>query len=190
MIGVMTALARAVLEHADAFEWSVQGFGMIRTYCDPAKRYRLNVWDNDLAIPNVSLIHDHPWNFRSWILCGGMANQRFLEFRHWGEEFEWMQIIPGHDGGSQGPRYATRLHAMAEEHYSAGGSYHQFKDEIHRSVFQNGTVTINDRTERGEDVARVFWPAGEEWVDAKPRLALPGELHRTVKRALIRMMNQ
>jgi len=48
-----------------------------------------------------------------------------------------------------------------------------------------GTVTLNERTRVGTgEHARVFWPAGEDWVNAKPRQATPREIDRTTELAL------
>ena len=50
------ALIRNVLEDSNR-EWTIQGFGFLRTYFGPAdkpKMYRLNLWDGRFAVPNVS----------------------------------------------------------------------------------------------------------------------------------------
>ena len=77
----LRAVVKTMLMYPHAFEWSVQGFGMLRAYFDKDKVYRLNIWDHDLAVPNVSVIHDHPWSFTSWIINGEATNTKDLEFR-------------------------------------------------------------------------------------------------------------
>ena len=76
---VLRATVRDVLEHPYPREWTVQGFGMLRTYLDPDKRFRLNVWHSKLAIPNVSIVHDHPWHFTSWVMGGNFTNVRYTK---------------------------------------------------------------------------------------------------------------
>lgn len=71
------AFARSVLEHADSYDWTTMGFGMIRTYLDVDKQWRLNVWDDRLQVPGVSTIHDHPWSFTSFICAGCLNNRRY-----------------------------------------------------------------------------------------------------------------
>lgn len=73
-------------------DWTVQGFGMLRCYLDSDKRFRLNIWDDRLAVPHVSVIHDHPWSFDSWIINGIFHNQRFEEASH-GMPYDYMVII-------------------------------------------------------------------------------------------------
>ena len=86
-------LVRRVLEDRHS-KWTVQGFGFLRTYFGPPdapKKFRLNLWDSDFTIPNVSTIHDHPWSFKSIIVAGDFYNQRYrllptvlIRFRHTG----------------------------------------------------------------------------------------------------------
>lgn len=150
-------------------EWSVQGFGMLRTYLDKEARFRLNIWDKSLAVPNVSIVHDHPWSFTSWIVSGFMVNQRYRESLY-GPLFKWANIVPGPDGGmDRDSGGLVRLDCCMQEHYAPGDSYVQRADEVHASFPEDGCITINDRVRIGADKARVFWPAHTEWVDAKPR---------------------
>jgi hypothetical protein len=62
-------------------EWTAQGFGFLRTYFGPPdqpKRFRLNLWDARFTVPNVSTIHDHPWDFKSLIVAGDFGNKRYV----------------------------------------------------------------------------------------------------------------
>src|SRR5258708_2442216 len=85
--------------------WSVQGFGMMRTYIGPPdnpKEYRLNIWDRELAVPNVSTIHDHPWHFDSIVIGGAFVNQRF----HFSTDYDrathvYTTIKTGEGGGME-----------------------------------------------------------------------------------------
>lgn len=183
--GAMQALVLSVLTKADAYEWSVQGFGMMRTYLDPHKRYRLNIWDSSLAVPDVSIIHDHPWDFHSWVISGAFRNQRYAVGR--GEQYKCMIIEPGDQGGPRGEAETILLQKCGLETYGPGDEYSQRAYEVHASYYDDGTVTLNDRTNRGEDIARVCWLEGG-WVDAKPRVATPAEIDLVVQRALFGAM--
>src|SRR6185503_17239495 len=67
-------LVRDVLETPHDRIWTLQGFGMLRTYLGDDMNMRLHVWDARHAAPNVSSIHNHPWGFTSLILSGEMEN--------------------------------------------------------------------------------------------------------------------
>ena len=167
---------------------------MLRCYLDEDKRYRLNIWDPAFAVPYVSIVHDHPWSFTSWIINGVFTNVRYdidpaplCHSPGWGDAlFDWQVIRTGPGGGPEGGDSGTlHLRARAPERYVTGDTYHQEPSEIHESHFIDGTVTLNDRTRLPDgDHARVFWPAGTAWVDAEPRDATPGEVATTVRRAL------
>lgn len=188
------AIRSILLDPHSRREWSVQGFGMLRTYIGQGRRFRLNVWHSELAVPNVSLIHDHPWDFESLILAGQLGNRRYVERgacecpRHAlsSPTHQWKRIQPGenYDGTHVEEGVATLLPAYASETYFPRHVYKQQAKEIHATSYLDGTVTLNDRTPVGEDLARVFWPYGEEWVDAKPRPATREEIDFATNRAL------
>lgn len=186
---VLRAACKAVLEHPLGFDWTVQGFGFIRTYFGD-KRVRLNVWDPALTFNSVSTIHDHPWAFQSWVISGQFFNQRYVEELGSIASFlapthNFGVLHTGVDGGMTAERGTARLIACRREAYLVGDTYRQAADEIHRSEFSPGAVTINERlgdTER----ARVFWPIDEEWKDAMPRYATEKEVARTTALALMK----
>ena len=179
------AFVKDMLARPDNWDWSVQGFGMLRTYLDSGKRFRLNIWDSELAVPNVSLIHDHPWDFVSYVISGRFTNIRYFKDPN-GDEYDWMIIRTGPGGGPEGADGTTRmLPSIRPEYYLPGNYYTQSAEEIHKSVFADGTVTLNDRIYRPDaDHATVFWPHGEQWVDAEPRAATLDEVYRACERAL------
>lgn len=185
----MRALVYSILLKPSQHTWTVQGFGMLRTYIGRGKEHRLNVWHNDLSVPNVSTIHDHPWHFASWILNGQMLNTRFVEASTdligVGDLFEYMTIKCGEGGGPEGLVQTTRLMPVEQERYRAGGFYAQQSHEIHTTYFEDGTVTLNERVMLADcDHARVFWPAGKRWVDAEPRRATLQEIQMATRAAL------
>ncbi len=173
-------------------EWTVQGFGFLRTYFGPAdapKKFRLNLWDSRFTVPNVSTIHDHPWSLKSLIVAGRLWNQRYtLEQRE-----SYSPCFPTHaftiiktgEGGGleKSPIQTCNLIAKVEEAYYLGGTYAQRADEIHETRFFDGTITLNERVGDTEH-ARVFWPYGTEWVDAMPRPATPYEVASAVDYSL------
>jgi len=184
LIPHMKAFVLDVLHHAHEREWSVQGFGMLRTYIGGDKRFRLNVWHSEFAVPNVSIIHNHPWNFRSWIMTGRFTNVRFQ--LGVGQPYQAMEIEPGDQGGATGMPSTCIMSEMPPEDYFPGDTYEQAWNEVHASFYKDGTVTLNDRTggPTGRDArAMVYWRDGD-WVDAKPRPATRDEVAFAASEAL------
>lgn len=186
------ALVEEHLRSPDTVEagWTVQGFGMIRTYVGPLsnrKKFRLNIWDDRLTVPNVSTVHDHPWDFESHIVAGVFVNQRYaiLPPSEYGcPTHSYTTIKTGTGGGLESaPVQACGLRRAAPEMYQAGATYAQVADEVHESLPARGTVTINERVGDTEH-ARVFWPIGTEWVSAEPREATIREVQAAIKSAL------
>jgi hypothetical protein len=179
------AMAQMILEHSvqnpTKFDWSIQGFGMLRLYLP--QDMRLNVWNSRFRIPNVSLIHTHPWNFESYIERGKLTNIRYERVD---EEptHEYAVIKPGPGGGIMERMGLVSLGMFNPEFYSAGDVYAQKASEIHLSAPQDGCVTINMRQRVGADEALVFWPVGEEWISAEPRRATPDEVRAFCQTAI------
>jgi hypothetical protein len=174
-------------------EWTVQGFGFLRTYFGPPdapKQFRLNLWDSEFTVPNVSVIHDHPWDFKSLIVAGETGNQRYLisKLKSLGAPTHAVTTITcGVEG--KGAKYtswdACVLTPEPFEHYYAGHVYAQRAREIHETKFLDGSVTLNERVGDTQH-ARVFWPWGTHWVDATPRPATSEEVSTAVNRSLER----
>lgn len=201
MFFAMRELVRDCLLTPHARVWTVQGFGMFRCYFGPAddpKQYRLNLWDSRFKVPGVSTVHDHPWHFNSWIMGGNFTNVRYrlgtIDYASVGRPAVsaagWTHhgttIKTGEGGGPDGSlTFNCYLHRLQPEMYSAGDHYEQNADEIHESFYDDGTVTLNKRTRVGDgEHARVFWPFGQEWVDAKPRRATTAEINDAISLAL------
>lgn len=72
-------LVRSVLENWANHRWSLQGFGMLRAYLSDRK-LRLHVWNSKFAVPDVTTIHDHPWNFESLVVAGKITNTRYRTY--------------------------------------------------------------------------------------------------------------
>ena len=194
LFNALRASVRLTLEHPDIFNgWTVQGFGMLRCYIPGPiydKQFRLNIWDPTLTVPHVSTIHDHPWHFRSWIINGQFANLRYVEDRIDGTPYEYRVIHTGIEAAAPNldkPRLKMKMDLWADkvEIYKTGDTYMQRADEIHCSIPAPYTVTLNERTRIGDgEHARVFWPDGQEWVDAKPRTASRDEIIQATALAL------
>lgn len=158
--------------------WTLQGFGMLRTYLDPDEVERLHIWDTGKANAEVSTVHNHAWDFESLIYSGRLANQRYLRDAA-GLPWHYALIKPGECGGIThahvDPLY---LSESPREYYAPGMRYRQDVVELHESLPTPGTVTVIKRTfhhDRSLDTATVAWKTGS-WVTAEPRPATDGEV--------------
>lgn len=167
---------RNFLDHPYDREWSIQGFGMLRTYLDADQKYRLHIWDPQAAVEEVSSIHDHPWDFTSEVISGQITNVLFLE-DSFGLEHMAVNIRCGVGGGMIGTPEKIGLHEKSRTTYIAGMGYSQHAEELHMSLPAPGTVTLITRHFRPDnrDIARVIWPKGD-WVSAEPRPATEREI--------------
>lgn len=169
-------LVQQVLKHRAEFKWTLQGFGMLRTHFDGDMR--MNIWDDRFAVPGIidSSVHDHPWRFESYVVAGRVRNVRYeivtKDNQEMGDTSYNMQSIKtGVSGAVFGPIEPVILAAFPTESYSAGQKYSQEADEIHLSMPDRHTITINDREYKTDrTTARVFW-RGEKWITAAPREA-------------------
>lgn len=180
----LKVLVADILKHPLRYNWTLQGFGMLRTHLP--NDARLNIWDSRyMAVPKPSMIHDHPWDFDSVVVCGLLTNRRYkvLEDRgnldpttHGVDLYTELTIKPGIGTEKRGTRCVILL-PRPEEFYKEGMSYRQYHDEVHETDYEDGTITLNLRN-RGnrDDVARVYYPAGTEWQTAEPRPATVAEI--------------
>lgn len=173
MFSYVKALVTHVLLHPFDLEWTAQGFGMIRCYPD-GDEVRLNIWHRAFLVPGVSTIHNHPWNLESLCVGGRLFNQRFIKDAPLGVRYQHVLLKPG-KAVLLSEINQVRLEAKFIEIYNPGESYVQVASEVHETKYVDGTVTINKRTERGPDVADVYWLEGP-WGSAKPRAATEQEI--------------
>lgn len=191
------ALARAILENAQDFKWTVQGMGFMRLHL--AGHCRLHVWDSRLRVPGVSMIHDHlQWALNSTVLSGELVNRKYRVIPRYikvwndgpeqrGKPFMCATIKPG--AGcyfKTEPSEVFLEPEMFPERVTMGHFYRQAPDVIHETDAQDGTVTIIRKEPTPDDSARVFWPAGTEWGSAEPRAATAEEVRLVSERALHR----
>jgi hypothetical protein len=86
-------------------------------------------------------------------------------------------LLCGAGGGLRGGPELVHLWEGPLERYETGERYEQTADEIHVSTPERGTVTLVEREFLADaEHAHVFWPAGEEWGSAEPRLATADEV--------------
>lgn len=201
-------LVRHLLHEFDRHQWSIQGFGMLRLYL--SKEVRLHIWHSAFKVPNVSEIHDHPWDFESEVVCGELTNQLYVVLKDGPGNLmveEDRTTIGGYErnpcthhvtkircgpgGGvceSEGPPEPRLLLGYCPHTYLAGESYAERAVQVHETKAVDGTVTIVRRTFKADtEHARVFFPLGTEWVSAEPRPALPGEVAEFAMAALDRL---
>lgn len=189
------------LESPHLREWTVQGFGMMRTYFGPDKTWRLNIYHPDLAVPNVSTVHNHPWSFHSWIMAGTLTNRQFHWTKHkpvhMAPDYERMhgaRIMTGIKSNVGGPGkggVAPQFEAWVIEHATrsmqAGEHYFMDSTAVHETQYTPFCVSLNRRViapgDTGEH-ADVFWPHDTKWVSAKPRLARTRETRFLTRGAL------
>jgi hypothetical protein len=182
---VTRELVRKILERAQHYDWTLQGFGWLRCYL--GKVGRIHVWDSRYRTPNVSMIHNHPWPLASTVISGVMRNVRYVEQGEAGmaREFRVATIQTGEGGGMVSEERGTFLAEHAAEVYLPGASYSQTAEEIHLSTPTDGTVTLVARPEgEGAKTARVFWEVGQQWVSAEPRVATGREIEAICGAAL------
>lgn len=157
--------------------WSLQGFGMLRL--NLTKDIRLHVWSQEHQVKDVSLVHDHPWDFNSAILHGEMENRLYNQFAGpaSGAPFQYATILCGPGGGKRSENQECFLEEYHRITFKRGQTYYQESDIIHASFPKTGTVTLVERYFKPDtEHARVFWPKGEQWVSAEPRPATAAEI--------------
>lgn len=185
-----------ILENPEAGyrQWSMHGIGMLRTYLDPDRRLRLNLWHRELLNPGISTMHDHPWPFTSRIIAGRLTNQRFARCtkNSVGAILTMEGKITcgaGYNGMKPDPQIVT-LHPCEPEVYTAGMEYLQRPEEIHDTRAEDGTITVIERgAERPDCEASVFWPVGQPWGDAS-RPFDPDLARHVIRCALTRLRHE
>jgi hypothetical protein len=181
------ALVLDCLQNWRTRQWQLQGFGMLRTYLP--NDVRLHVWSGLFAIPGVTTIHDHPWDFDSLVVAGRLHNTRFHAFKRLPDmpapnAYMMRSIKPGVGLQVIADDAPVWLRKCATETYEAGSTYRQAANEIHESRPEDGTVTLVHRRRVGADVARSFYEADKGWVSAEPREATEHEARAIIEHSL------
>lgn len=182
-------LAKKILQRAEAYEWTLQGFGMLRLYLGTVGR--LHVWDDRYAVPGVSVIHDHAWDLASTVLSGELTNivyQVQAPGIDCGALYSCQTLLTGEGGGLIGNPVPVRLERVEFGLYGpkrVRQHYAQVACEVHETRAVRGTVTLVERAEgEGQKTARSFWPVGEMWISAEPRPATVAEVRDICENAL------
>lgn len=169
-------IIKASAENPEAFDWSLQGFGMLRLYLSRA--IRLHVWAPAFAVKDVTTIHTHPWHFRSTVLLGAMTDRLYEEIAAKPVTHRRVRIVCGPGGGAVNEEpEPMSLRLLQEVTLRGGQSYGLTANAIHESIPEPWTVTVIER-EFLEDTehACVFVKADRGWVSAEPRKATPEEV--------------
>lgn len=192
------ALVRGILVKATQYEWSVQGLGMMRLYLSP--EMRLHIWHSSLMVPEVTLVHDHPWHFHSLVITGKVTNNRYFpdqpveaiekfgskefdEFFGPKELYVKQQLFCGPGGCimSDPEDVILRKGLKASEVLLPGDCYLQGKRDIHYTTAEDCTVTLVERQFDGDrDLANIYRKGGLPFVSAEPRPATPDEINMVV----------
>lgn len=185
-MNIQSALVLSILKQWRSYTWTVQGFGFIRTKLENVGR--IHVWDSRLAVQRVSTMHTHPWPLRSTIISGELLNCRFTRSENdEGLPYTQSLIKTGEGGGLDGEPCDLRLIAHTPETYASGDTYEQRPTEIHRTIAQDGTVTLMTRPQGPPlEVADVFWPTGTQWVSAEPKPVELWQAEEVINYALLR----
>lgn len=178
--------ARKILEQAQTFPWSIQGFGMFRLYL--TGDIRLHVWNSNFRVPFVDDIHNHPWDFESVVLAGKITDSSYLfDSGHHGETQE-TQIKCGPGGGLLSKARVGRLQKVSTRLFFPQERYELPSYAIHSTAYEQGTVTLmqKTRTDPNPEHALVYHPKGKAWVSAEPRHATLDEVQEMAESALQR----
>ncbi len=176
-------LVKNILLKADSYEWTIQGLGMLRTYL--SKDVRLHIWHQDAIETDVSELHTHPWDFESLIIAGKMTDYVYHEKQSATLRYLRSDLQCGEGGCLMGDPTPVNLACIHKGEYEPGQSYHRDAEQIHRSVFEDGTVTLIRRFfHEDEDHALVYWPVGDKWGSAEPRPASEAEVLSITQAAL------
>lgn len=185
----LSVLVKQILSKALSYEWTLQGLGMLRMHFD--KTWRLHVWDTRFAFPCASPIHDHiQWDLESLIVAGRMTNIRYIEHAQ-GNQYMTQTIRAGMGCVVNDDMRPVKLLALSPEDYRVGDIYRQQAKEIHESRPEQGTVTLMRKEHQNDgESARVFWPAGQQWGSAEPRVATKEEVGEITSYALKRWFSE
>ena len=160
------------------YEWTISGLGMLRLSLSPT--LRLNIWDERLIEPGVSLIHNHPWHFQSVVILGFVVNAKYGVFKD-AREVNYRMVGCGanpNDGTNLGPIEVCHIAETHVAEYYESDAYAMNASEIHKLEPLDGSVTLISKIPQIEPTewAMVFWPVHEPWGDARIREARPDEI--------------
>lgn len=178
-------LVKEILEYPERKTWTLQGFGMLRTYLSP--EVRLHIWDDRYRNSDVSMMHTHPWHFHSYVVAGSVRNLIYVEVEGEADPYNRQTIQCGEGGGKVGEPETVGLVLASAFDVREGEEYSQDAHEIHMSEPDNGTITIIEREFLDDtEHAYVYWEKDKEWITAEPRLATDDEIEAITQYSLDR----
>ncbi len=177
--GLTEALIRALLEHPEGHPWVMQDIGLLGLRLDQDRRHRLHIWDPDRAVCGP-LVHDHPFDFTSWVVAGEITNTRYWEDAT-GAEYHRVRYRADDEEDRRSD--TVRLVGRAET-LTAGDRYALRSAELHDSGQQPGTVTVISRRPVEVTELTVCRPDDGPWVSGRSRPATPAEVRRITGLAL------
>ena len=178
-------LIKKILENAQYYDWSFLGLGMFRLHL--SDEVRMQVWIESAQTKNVSLIHDHLWDFKSEVISGQITDHCYHEYSGVAN-YNKTEVLCGlHETGHNMPDIKTPvcLGLTSSPCYRAGNAYSKRAEELHHTEFESGTITIIKREFRNDRAtAKLYYPIDEEFVSAEPRSATTEEINSMAAEAL------
>ena len=186
-----------ILKNPFKYEWEIQGFGMMRTYI--AENTRLQIWNSNLVIKDVTDVHTHPWDFSSVILQGKIINiiyKEVSETYYKAKKYNRCLIETGEDAYI---KEATEVYLRKAGRYTYEHNrkncknytnvYTHKKHIPHKIKFVDGTITVLTKLNISNDInnrklAYSYVKDGMEWISAAPRPATKEEIVDTITKAL------
>jgi hypothetical protein len=184
----MTPLQAAIytiLLNPKAYKWDYQGFGFIRCYLHDNDEWRLHIWDNKKAIPQISDIHTHPWDFKSTIIFGTLYNYIYKEVKSTGDKFTKQLMQPGKNARLLSDKIEVNLLSKIIQ-YNVLDTYSQKKEIIHKTNAISGTVTLIRRFDRSRQDRTFVYYKTAEWIAGTPRIATESEIDHFTHMARMR----
>jgi hypothetical protein len=185
-------LVKQILEKPMQYKWSVQGLGFMRLYLSDT--LRLHIWDSRLQYANVSIMHNHPWDFYSYIVSGNIHNVRYDRVHEhvpvddvtMVAEYWKATLHCGEGNCEMFNREMVKMQAGEIEHYEKGDWYEQRANEVHATFPDDSTITLvhRDFVKQDREHADVYWPVNASWGTAEPRPASEEEVRMVTKSAL------
>ena len=155
---------------------------MLKIYL--TKEVRLHFWDSRLKVPNVSTIHNHPWDFTSLVLKGELCNILYQEVEGEKCNYEKALIRCGEQAATMEAPIRVQLKEVSRVTYGKGEYYSELAEKLHESCPKDSAITIVERYPKQDpDHASVFWPIGTNWVNATPRTATREEIDMVLENA-------
>ena len=173
------ALVLTLLRHGEDFPWRMQDIGLMGLRLDEHREYRLHVWDPS-RYDGDPPVHDHPYDFTSTIIAGGLTNIRYEEDSA-GDEYVRFRYLPG----AEAERQADTVHLTSKERtFAEGDRYRQLAYELHASRQEPGTVTAIRCSWVDAPTLTVCFRDEDCWTSGQGRAATRAEIKDFTAKAL------